>query len=132
MWPKRLGGIAAGIVAAMMLIMGNEVIGHIVWPPPPGLNPQDPAQIDALLKTMPFMAQLWIPFSYFVGAFGGCLIALRLSGGWMNALWVVLAILLLAVAANLIAIPHPTWLAGASALAPLLGGLLARSMRRPS
>ena len=132
MWPRRLGGIAVGIVSAMLLIMGIEFAGHMIWPPPPGLNPQDPAQITELLKTMPLAAQLWIPLSYFVGTFGGCTLALRLSGGWMNALWVVLAIILLSVAMNLMVIPHPTWLAALAALAPLLAALLARALRRPS
>lgn len=128
---QRLGGIAAGIVAAILLIMAVQFIGNLAWPPPPGLNPRDPVAIAEMLKSMPLLAQLMIPLSYFIGTLGGGAVALRISNGWINALWTVLAVMLAATALNLYVISHPTWLAAACALGPLLGALLARSFRRP-
>ena len=36
---RAILGVLAGLVAMFLVIMGIEYVGHMVYPPPPGLNP---------------------------------------------------------------------------------------------
>jgi hypothetical protein len=109
---KNVGANVVGIVVAFLTVMLIDRVGHMWYPPPPGLDFSDPDAIRPYLATLPVGAFLFILASSVAAAFIGTLVACHI--GTANRLLfggVVGGIVLAATIANFIAIPHPLWLA---------------------
>lgn len=119
-----IGGIV-GTLAGGMTVMILEMIGHAIWPLPPGVH--DPDQVKSFLLHMPLPALAWIVFGFAGGAFVGGLVAAAIARK-MSAALAVGALLLLATIAMMFEITHPGWMIILGLLVPLpaawLGGWL--------
>lgn len=102
-----LAGVA-GIIVAVAIVWFVEMLGHTIYPPPPDLEYGDKDAMRAYVSTLPFGAFLSIGAAWFLGALGGTVVACRL-GTAQATIYALLVggVVLIAVAANLMMIPHP-------------------------
>jgi hypothetical protein len=123
---RNAGAIVAGVIVAFVTVMLIDMLGHMVFPPPEGLDFSDPEAIRPYLATLPFGAYFFILASSVVAAFVGTLLACYIGRG-NPALFggVVGGIVLAATIANFIAIPHPLWLSISTLASVVLSTLLA-------
>ncbi len=125
--------VVAGIITAFLTIMLIDKIGHMIYPPPTGLDFADPEAIRPYLATLPIGAYLFIWASSVVGAFTGTLIAC-FAGAARTAILAaaVGGIVFAATVANFIWIPHPLWLSLATLAGIILSTRLAMGLVAPS
>jgi len=105
---RRILGVLAGVVAGVVAIMIVEMIGHAVYPLPPGLDPRDREAIAAFIKSAPLGVMLFVLAAYAIGSFVAGLLA-RLLGRTRPPALVAGAILMALGVVNLVMIPHPVW-----------------------
>ena len=118
---RTILGIFAGVVLAFVVLMGLEMAGHAMMPPPPGLDPTDPEDLKQMVASASMTAKVWVVFGWFAAVVAGGWVARRLSRkGWAG--WVIAGLIVLGGVANIMMIPHPLWMQIAAVAAPLLGG----------
>lgn len=107
---RNILAVIVGLMAGSLVNMGLVTLGYKLFPPPPGLNPQDPASIAAnahLLEPKHFL----FPFlAHALGTFAGALLAYKMAGSVRAVLAFVIGVLFLAggIAASFM-IPAPKW-----------------------
>jgi hypothetical protein len=117
-------GLLAGIVAAFAVVAAGEAIGHTIYPPPPGADPQNPEAMKTLIATLPNGAIAAVLLSWAAGAFiGGGVAAYIARRDW--AAMALGAVVLVSGAITMNAIPHPIWFTALSVPATLLPAWLA-------
>lgn len=118
---RTILGIVAGVLVAFVALMGLEMAGHAAMPPPAGLDPADPADLEQMVASASMAAKAWVVFGWFAAVVAGGWVARRLSRkGWAG--WVIAGLIVLGGIANIMMIPHPLWMQIAAVAAPLLGG----------
>lgn len=126
-----LGGLAAGLATAMLLIMTIEAIGNQLYPPPKGYD-----MAAGSAASLPFGNLIFPVIGWFVGTLAGAWIAVRLSDrDWAG--WAVGGFVLAASMLNLLLITHPLWVIVAAVVAPILGAWIGQRIalarrRRPA
>lgn len=112
-----LGAVIANVLIVSLCEMG---LGR-AFPPPPGVNLQDPAALKAFAQAMPTAALAVLTAGWAAGAFGsaatGFLIARKTWAAWVGP-----AFSLLGVVMSLAMIPHPFWVAVIGLAMPFLAG----------
>lgn len=108
---RNAAAFVVGIVIAFLTVWLIDMLGHMVFPPPAGLDFSDPSAVKPYLATLPIGAFLFILASAVVAAFAGTLAACHIgTTSPLNCAIVVGGIVFAATVANFIAIPHPLWL----------------------
>jgi hypothetical protein len=103
-------GAVVGITVAFVTVFILQKIGHIVYPPPAGMDPTDTEAFMTYVASMPLGAFLFVLASYFIGTFDGVFIACLVARMKYHIFGIVVGGLMLVVTiANLILIPHPPW-----------------------
>ena len=109
---RNAAALVVGVAVAFLTVMLIDYVGHMIYPPPAGLDFSDTSAIEPYLATLPIGAFLFILASSTVAAFIGTLVACYIGTiKPLNCAIVVGGIVLAASIANFIAIPHPSWLA---------------------
>lgn len=120
---RTLGGIVAGMAAAITLIMITEAVGGQIAPPPARLEISDLKDTAPL----PVLTLLFPVLGWLLGAMIGGFIAIKVSDKSWTA-WVISAAVLAATIFNFVLMVFPTWIMIVGAIMPLLGGWLAQKM----
>lgn len=132
---RTILGMLAGVAVMFLTIMGIQMLGHTLYPPPAGLDPMNPQHEEAFarfVQAMPFMGKAIIALAWVMGAFFGGLVAARIARHQNAAAIFVALVVMSGVVAMIARVPHPTWLAAAGLLLPLPAALLAaRLVHRP-
>ena len=127
---KTLISILAGLVAGVPVVAIVARIGHILYPPPQGMDLTDRNVVAAMIAQMPVGALLFVVAGWVLGALGAGLIAARLSRR-SRPTYIVTAIFLGLCGLNFVMIPHPVWMVAATlVLVPLTGLVSARLFAR--
>ena len=128
---RALGGLLAGIVAAVLAMMAVGFVGNLIVP----LNgPADPARSDQVREAIaaaPADQQAVILLCWFAAAFAGAAVAKWIAGvSWPG--WTIAGLLALILAGTFL-VPLPMWMQALAVVGPLVGGLLADLLvrRRP-
>jgi len=118
-------GVVVGAIIGMVVIFAVEGVGHTIFPPPPGVNLTDPAQLSTVMSRIPFQAKVAVLLAWFLGALAGASAANLAAGrrAWAGRI-VVLLILAMSVF-NMTTIVHPLWMMIVAVLGILAGGVLA-------
>jgi hypothetical protein len=118
-------GVVVGAIIGMVVIFAVEGVGHTIFPPPPGVNLTDPAQLSTVMSRIPFQAKVAVLLAWFLGALAGVSAANLAAGrrAWAGRI-VVLLILAMSVF-NMTTIVHPLWMMIVAVLGILAGGVLA-------
>lgn len=125
---RTILGMVAGVVVMFVTIMGIEAVGHLAYPPPPGLNPMDPqheAAFAQFVAQLPFAAKAMLVLAWAAGAFLGGLVAAKIAVHQNAAAIFVALVVMSGVVAMVIRVPHATWLGIAGLLLPIPVALLA-------
>jgi len=107
-----IGGIIIGIV---------ESIGHMIYPPPEGVDMKDPEQIKTIMHTIPFGAKFAVLVAWFLGILGGGIAAVLISGRKAMPALIVAVVLLALAVVTMVMIPHPVWMMIGAVVATALG-----------
>ena len=118
---RKFLGILACLAALVATVWVVEAIGHSVWPPPPGTNMSDPAQLATLLDKIPLAAKLAVVTGWLLGAMAGTWAANAVAR-WTPASWIVAAMGIAFGVMTLFMIPHPLWMQISAVVVPLIGG----------
>ena len=65
---RTILGAVAGLVVAFFTIMLVELASHHAYPPPPGIDHNDTADMARLIGMLPFGALLMIVLAWVIGA----------------------------------------------------------------
>lgn len=125
---RTILGMLVGVVVMFVTIMGIEALGHLAYPPPPGLDPMNPeheAAFAQFVSEMPFMAKAMLALAWVAGAFVGGLAAARVALHQNAAAIFVALVVMSGVVGMILKVPHPSWLAAAGLLLPSPAALLA-------
>ena len=130
---RAILGVLAGLVAMFLVIMGIEYVGHVVYPPPPGLNPMVTEDLAAIMASQPAAAKAFVVVAWVVGAFIGGWVAAKVSRSYPRAAAVIVALMVVAgVVGMILQLPgHPRWMAALGLLLPIPAALLGARLVRP-
>ena len=126
--------VLAGLVAAWLTVTLFEFASMHTFPPPPGIDVHDPAQLAQLIAGMPVPALGLVLAGWVIGALDGGLVARLIAKRRWPAI-VVGVVVALGALLMVTTVPHPLWMAVAGVALPipaaLFGAWLARS-RKPA
>jgi hypothetical protein len=107
---RSLGAVLLGAVAATLLVLAIETVGHLVFPPPAGLDLNDPEQRRTFMAQLPLGAFVFVLVGWGIGTLAGSWLAARVAGQapLVHGL-VVGALFLLTAIATMLMLPHPLW-----------------------
>jgi len=107
---RQLLALLAGMVAAMVVTMALQGVGHHFFPLPPGLDPRDAEALAAHLRAAPAAALLAPLAGHLLGTLAGAWTAVRVARPHGRPAGLLVGVLMLSGAiANLLLIPHPPW-----------------------
>jgi hypothetical protein len=118
---RTLGGIVAGVAAAITIIMITEAIGNQIAPAPARVEITDIAETPPL----PLMTLLFPVIGWLLGALVGGFVAIRISDQAWTA-WAVAGAVLAATIFNFILMVYPLWVIILGLIMPIAGGWLAQ------
>ena len=110
-WLRNVLAVFLGLVLSGIVVGLVESVGHLLWPPPPGVDVTQPEALAALMDQIPLPAKLNVVLAWWLGAFVGAGVAARLAGSRPAVLgYVVGSVQLAGGVATLFMIPHPAWM----------------------
>ena len=118
---KKLWGVIAGLVAAIIVVVVLELISHLIYPPPAVNDPSDYVEMAELLKKAPFGSLLIVILGHFIGIFVGTVITLKIVKEKSSA-FIVIGVFMLLTVMNFYLIKHPLWFVISDVAAVVLGG----------
>ena len=128
---RSILAVLAGVLVMAITVAAVQLIGHSVFPPPPGIDASDHEAMVALISTMPAMALAFVLLAYAAGGFLGAYTAATISRAHRRGAALAVGVVLLAlIAMNFMAIPHPLWMVVAGVLIPIPAALLAWRLAR--
>ena len=116
---RIIGGIAAGLVVAIVIVMGLEMIGHAFYPQPS----------EADFRDLPVWVQMWVLGGWFLGAMVGGAVAASISRRAWTA-WLIAAFVAAGGIVIIFMMPHPELMQIGAVVAPAVGGLVAGHFAR--
>lgn len=130
---RAILGVLAGLATMFLVIMCIEYVGHMVYPPPPGLNPMVTEDLSAIMASQPAAAKAFVVVAWVVGAFAGGWVAARISRTYPRAAAVIVALMVVAgVVGMILQLPgHPRWMAALGLLLPIPAALLGARLAGP-
>lgn len=124
---RFLLAVVAGLVVAMLVIAGVEALGHVVFPPPPGLDLARAADQERLVAVLPVEAKIAVIVAWFLGALAGAATAIALARRVLPAWIVAVAIAGLGLWTTQM-FPHPDWMLASAVVLPLVAVLVAKRL----
>lgn len=129
---RTILAVMAGLALAMATMLLFEAGYGLLHPLPPGANAQDPATMGTHLAHAPLPALLLVLAGWTVGAFGGGLVAARISRRHpLGAALAIGALVVAGVFAVTSMFVHPSWLTIAGLALPLPASWLGARLARP-
>lgn len=122
---RKILSILAGLLVAVFCVGILESLGHLVFPPPVGMDVSDPETIKTIMDDIPIGAKLSVLFAWTVGTFAGGAVATYIARAGRWPAWTIAGSMLALVGVNLIWIPHPTWMVIAAILLTIGAGYAA-------
>ena len=107
---RSVGAVVAGLVVAMISIVGIEVASSLVHPFPPGVDTNDYEVVRAHVARYPAWILLLAALGWGLTTFVSAWLATRLGPGRHRAHGIVVGSILLAlVVMNMSMLPYPVW-----------------------
>ena len=124
---KNIVAAIVGIIVAVLVVGLVEMAGHMLFPPPEGLDVTKPEDQARLMEVIPLGAKVAVMVAWFVGAFAGVFTARRIGAtSWPS--WLVTALMIAASVYTTTLFPHPVWMTAGAVLLPLAALMLAGRM----
>lgn len=124
---RTILAVLAGAVVMWLTIISLEFASHALYPPPPGLDPKNQAQLAAIIAQAPFGAMAMLVLAWVGGAFTGGLTAALVSRQHKRGAAIAVALLvILGVVGMIWLVPnHPVWVSALGLLLPIPAALFA-------
>jgi len=107
---RNILALLAGAIVSIVLIGLVQAAAHFLYPPPPGLDYNNPEVLKKIMMEAPVGALLMVLLSYFCGTFVGSWVAARLAADSpARQAYLIGGMMLISGLMNLFAIPHPVW-----------------------
>lgn len=131
MW-RSLLGIVVGAVVMWLVVAGIQFASHVIYPPPAGLDPMQPADLERILAASPVGALALVVVAWTLGAFAGGWVAARIARHPRVAAVLVALGVMAGVAGMIAAIPgHPMWMSVLGLVLPVPAALIAAKLAQP-
>ncbi len=108
---KKILPVVAGVIAGGITVFIVESIGHLIWPPPEGIDITDPEGLAQLMEVIPTGALVFVVIAWISGALSGGFVAGKLAkdpsflpGILTGAILMVFGVITMAT------VPHPIWM----------------------
>lgn len=118
-------GIVVGLVAGVLMTFVAQLAGHMIYPPPPGMDLNDPALLQAFMEQVPMGAKVGVLVAWALGIFVGSTVAILVAQRQSWAAWVVSVVLFAMALYTMTVIPHPDWMLWAATLGTLVSAIAA-------
>lgn len=122
---RKTLAVVLGVVAAVIVIIAIEALGHVIYPPPENLDVASRETMEAYIESLPIVAQLFVMIAWvaatLVGGLLACFIARQSPLIYAS---IVGVLVLVGTVINLVAIPHPPWFSMSSVAAIIATTLL--------
>ena len=107
---RSMGAVIAGLIVAMVFVIGAEYMSSILHPFPPGADPTDLATCRAHVARYPAGVLLLASLGWGLGTLASSWLATRLGPKRHAAHGFAVGLILLALAvANMAMLPYPAW-----------------------
>lgn len=107
---RSIGAVLAGIVAAVIVIMLVESLGHFIFPTSQSVDPSDPESLKAAMENIPLGAMLAVLAAWAAGSLaGGWVAAMIATRSFVTHALIVGVVVLIFAIINMAMIPHPLW-----------------------
>ena len=84
---RTILGVVLGAIVGVIVIGVIEGAGHTIFPPPPGVNLTDPAQLSTVMSKITFPAKIAVLLAWIFGTLAGASTADIVAGrrAWAGA-----------------------------------------------
>jgi len=114
-------GTLAGVFVGVIVVALIESFGHVIFPPPEGVNLKNPDELNAIMDTIPLGAKVSVLVAWGAGVFAGAVTALLIAKSETWPAWAVSAVLLAGGFYTMVTIPHPIWMIFGAVLVTFVG-----------
>jgi hypothetical protein len=129
---RTLLGIIIGLVTAMLLIFALEAAGMMLFPPPPGMQLNNEADLAHLVAQSSTGKKAWVVFGWALASFVGGWVAARIGRQHPRFAALSVAVLIMVgTVMNAMVIPHPMWMNLLGVVLPVPLALLGARLARP-
>lgn len=117
---RTILGAVVGLAAAMATMLLVEGLATMLFPPPPGLDLKNEADLAKLVAAATPAMKSMVVFGWLLASFVGGWIAAKISRAHrVGAALVVGVAVVLGVIANAAMLPHPLWMTALGVLLPI-------------
>ncbi len=127
---RAIVAVVAGVFAAFIAVALLEGLGHMIFPPPPGLDPMKPEDQAKLMSVIPLGAKIAVVVAWFFGSLTGAVVAAKIGQKPLYA-WVIGAIMIALSVVTTMMFPHPVWMLIAAVVLPVVAAAIAIPLSRP-
>lgn len=126
---RTLLGILLGAIVMWLTIFCLEFLGHALFPPPAGLDPQNPEHLKRIVAEAPIGAMVTLVLAWTAGAFTGAWTAARLARHPRAAAVLIALVVMSGVIGMMLIVPeHPKWVSALGLLLPVPVALVAAKL----
>jgi hypothetical protein len=123
---RTLLGILLGAIVMWLTIFCLELLGHALFPPPAGLDPQNPEHLKRIVAEAPVGAMITLVLGWTAGAFTGAWTAARLARHPRAAAVLIALVVISGVIGMMLIVPeHPKWVSALGVVLPVPVALVA-------
>ena len=123
---RTILGMLVGLLTMWLTVAALEFLGHAMFPPPAGLDPQNPEHLQMIFAAAPVGAFVMLVVAWAGGSFVGGWVAARIARHARAAAVAVALFVMAGVAGMIVIVPeHPTWVAALGFLLPIPVALIA-------
>lgn len=123
---RTILGMLVGLLTMWLTVAALEFLGHAMFPPPAGLDPQNPEHLQMIFAAAPVGAFVMLVVAWAGGSFVGGWVAARIARHARAAAVAVALFVMAGVAGMIVIVPeHPTWVAALGLLLPIPVALIA-------
>lgn len=121
---RSILGLFVGLLCGVVVVAIAEGLGHLIFPPPPGIDVTKPDQLATIMDQIPLGAKIAVIVAWALGIFAGGAVAILVARRQSWPAWGVAAVLFGFSVYTMMIIPHPIWMM-VSAVGVTLAGAFA-------
>jgi hypothetical protein len=115
---RKIFAVVLGVIAAVVIIIAIEALGHSLFPLPAGMDVTDTDAMKAYIVTLPTAALLIVMAAWIIATLAGGIIACIIARETPLIYSAIIGgLVLLGTIINLMSLPHPLWFSITSVLA---------------
>lgn len=107
---NKILAVVAGIITGLIVVFLGEMVTHILFPPPPGIDFTNQEAVMKMISELPASAFIVLMAIWGISAFvGGLITGLIAKESWKTLSLITGGLLLVGAILNMFMVPHPIW-----------------------